>query len=177
MDLSAQIQKLKKKDIVDLRKQTPLITELPPAIGQLTSARELLLGENDISTLPDEIGKLVRLELLDVSRNRITALPSALGQMAALRTLNVAENKLFFTCVNPAVGQLKNLQRLDLTSNQVRPGIGVFVSSSQSLRGVACERWSSSRRRRVPLGFGCVVGAAVVVQLPVGGGWRRIAAN
>jgi hypothetical protein len=91
--LSAQIQKMKKKEIVDLRKFTPLITELPPAIGQLQKAKELLLSENDLAGLPDEIGKLVNLEVLDVSKNRINSLPSTIGQMASLRVLNLADNK------------------------------------------------------------------------------------
>src|SRR5437868_4930973 len=105
--LSAQILKLKIKEIVDLRKQTPRITELPPQIGQLQKARELFLSENDIATVPDEIGKLGQLELLDLSRNRLTGLPSTMGSLKSLKTLQLQENKLFFSGVHPCLGQLQ----------------------------------------------------------------------
>lgn len=77
-----EIEKHKKKEVVDLRKKG--ITELPPAIGVL-KCKELILAENDITTIPDEIGKLPNITHLDVSNNRLTGLPPDIGQLKTLK--------------------------------------------------------------------------------------------
>src|SRR4051794_16475028 len=80
--LAKEVEKQKKKDIVDLRKRG--INELPSAIGVL-KCKELILAENDITSVPEEIGKLPNLTLLDLSTNRITGLPPDIGQLQTLK--------------------------------------------------------------------------------------------
>lgn len=115
--LAKEIEKQKKKDVVDLRKRG--IQELPTAVGVLL-CKELILAENDISTIPGEIGSLRNLTLLDFSSNRVNALPVELAQLRTLQTLVLANNKLFFATHTLAIlGKLSALQKLDLSNNQL----------------------------------------------------------
>lgn len=66
--LAKEFDKLKKKEVVDLRKRG--IAEIPTQIGNLKVCRELILAENDITSIPEEIGKLPALQILDISQNR-----------------------------------------------------------------------------------------------------------
>jgi leucine-rich repeat protein SHOC2 len=114
--LQKEIEKNKKKEIVDLRKRG--ISDLPGAISVLR-CREFIIAENDISTLPDEIGKMSELIVLDASFNRINGLPFEIGQLKNLKELNLSNNKLFFAPLTPEIGNLKSLVKLDLSGNQL----------------------------------------------------------
>lgn len=111
-------KKYKRAEVVDLRKQG--VQEIPKSVRQL-QCRELILAENDITSLPDEIMKLPKLEVLDLGSNRINQLPPAVSDLAGtLRELWLGNNKLFFTApLTPNLGQLRLLQKLDLSNNQL----------------------------------------------------------
>jgi Leucine-rich repeat (LRR) protein len=114
--LAKDFEKLKKKEVVDLRKRA--LTELPTTIG-LLRCKELILAENDVVTIPDEIGKLPNLEILDFSNNRINSIPPEIGDLKLLRELIIHNNKLFFSPLTPDLGRLSALNKLDLSHNQI----------------------------------------------------------
>lgn len=114
--LAKEFDKLKKKEIVDLKKRG--IQELPTQIGNL-KCKELYLSENDISSIPIEISKCPNLSILDLSKNRITSLPSQIGELKTLKELILNNNKLFFSPLTPDLGKLNQLIKLDLSFNQL----------------------------------------------------------
>ena len=93
------------------------LTKLRPAIGQLTSLRELRLHGNQLTALPPEIGQLTRLERLWLDTNQLTALPPEIGQLTNLHELTLNGNQL--TALPPEIGQLTRLERLWLDKNQL----------------------------------------------------------
>ena len=104
------------------------ITELPPEIGQITTLRELYLGDNNLNELPPEIGKLVNLEILYLGCspfvpidaedcNNLTELPSEITQLTNLKVLNLVQNK--FSVFPPQIKDLKNLEELHLRYNDI----------------------------------------------------------
>ncbi|KAF8018788.1 hypothetical protein BT93_H3628 [Corymbia citriodora subsp. variegata] len=48
------------------------LTALPPALGAITSLRQLYVANNKLTSLPMEIGHLTQLEVLKVNNNRLT---------------------------------------------------------------------------------------------------------
>lgn len=51
------------------------LTQLPEAVGALTSLKELRLSNNRLTTLPRSLGKLVDLKLLIVDHNQLVSIP------------------------------------------------------------------------------------------------------
>ncbi len=92
--------------------------------------------------IPEDISNLQALELLDVSGNQLTALPPALGQLASLQVLflskcaffrltscltalitlqrlNASHNRIEAAGVPEELDDLRELEELDLTYNQI----------------------------------------------------------
>jgi internalin A len=117
------------------------LTELPPEIGQLTQLEVLVLGKeengeyigNKLTCLPPEIGLLKQLKVLQVSGNyrqkypnaypsakpgnQLSQVPAEIGQLTNLQQLDLRSNQL--SQVPAEIGQLTSLQQLDLSSNQL----------------------------------------------------------
>ncbi|ODG97604.1 hypothetical protein A4S05_12975 [Nostoc sp. KVJ20] len=97
------------------------LTELPEAIASLTHLQTLDLFENQLTELPEAIASLTHLQELDLSRNQLTELPEAIVNLIQLRKLSllniVEEGKL--KSLPHSIGQLANLEHLDLEGNKL----------------------------------------------------------
>ena len=54
---------------------------------------------------------------LNLFRDQLTSLPPAIGQLRNLKRLDLSDNQ--FTALPPQIGQLRNLKRLDLSGNRL----------------------------------------------------------
>jgi len=99
---------------------------LPQSIKHLSSIEVMMLGGNNIGgRIISEVGELVSLKVLslennfrkDVSSKRgfITSVPAEIGQLTNLETLNLADNAL--SGLVPQLSNLISLRRLQLSGN------------------------------------------------------------
>lgn len=112
-------------------------------IAQMTSLRDLKLSKNLFSgPLNSELSNLSSLEVLDLHGNNVSALPQNFEKMSRLRILNLSENsieslpfgdlaklpltellvrknKLTGTLIEDSVEELRQLQTLDASVNQL----------------------------------------------------------
>ena len=93
------------------------LTELPPALSQLTALTTLYLGNNQLTALPPELFQLTALTTLGLGGNQLTAIPPELGQLTELTTLYLGGNQL--TAIPPELFQLTALTTLYLGNNQL----------------------------------------------------------
>ncbi|WP_143814854.1 COR domain-containing protein [Magnetofaba australis] len=93
------------------------LTELPPAIGQLSGLELLDLSDNQLRALPEEIGGLANLQLMDLRGNQLTDLPASLGRLHNLAFLRLGGNQ--FETLPSVIGELRALRRLVLRGNRL----------------------------------------------------------
>lgn len=87
---------------------------------------ELDLRDQEIAELPPEIGKLQQLKRLRIGRkewwggerNPLTILPAEIGQLVNLEILDLKVNQI--TAIPPTIGYLTNLTRIDLSNNRLK---------------------------------------------------------
>nr|XP_048322337.1 receptor-like protein EIX2 [Ziziphus jujuba var. spinosa] len=95
-------------------------------LSRFSSLKELYLANNDLNgSIMENIGQLSNLEILDVSSNYITGMVSKLNgttpdllQFSSLKELYLANNKLNGSLME-SIGQLSNLEVLDVSSNYI----------------------------------------------------------
>jgi Leucine-rich repeat (LRR) protein len=135
-----------KYDSTSLELERISINGIPPEIGQLTDLTSLDLSGNKLTSLPPEIGQLTNLASLDLSKTFIHKIPEEIGNLRMLKhlyltntlisrsqyekvksllpncnidhnskSLNLANEQL--TSLPPEIGQLTNLNNLDLRAN------------------------------------------------------------
>jgi len=94
-----------------------MITELPPAIGNLRELTTLRLTLNAIKKIPKEIAQLKQLKLLDLTDN------AGLEDMDNLARVQSLERLLLYGCnltkLPDNIGDLKNLKELGLVGNNL----------------------------------------------------------
>lgn len=93
------------------------LSELDPAISQLSSLKELRLDNNIIVSLPPQIGNLHDLEILSVERNQLAKLPAAIGSLTKLEQLYLRSNPI--TELPPDLLQLDAVSSLTLPSTHL----------------------------------------------------------
>ncbi|MEO1628297.1 MAG: hypothetical protein AAFV25_24325 [Bacteroidota bacterium] len=97
------------------------ISRIPASIGSLGGLRKLSLHSNCLSSLPAEMFALTQLRELDVGINQLHSIPAGIEKLQHLKTLKLHsnwQNKIDLTPLWAVVGELKNLQRLELWSCQ-----------------------------------------------------------
>ena len=92
-------------------------------IGKLTNLQKADLNTNPLKSLPAEIKNLTKLKKLDAHNAGLEKLPPEIGQLKALENLHLGfefahyPNRL--TTLPKEIGNLSNLKKLNLTSNQL----------------------------------------------------------
>ncbi|KAE8729085.1 LRR repeats and ubiquitin-like domain-containing protein [Hibiscus syriacus] len=94
------------------------LTTLPPALGFLTSLRQLNVANNKLTSLPNEIGLLTQLEVLKADNNRITTIPACIGECGSLVEVDLSENLL--SELPDTFGNLHKLKALHLSNNGLK---------------------------------------------------------
>ncbi|KAL8263971.1 hypothetical protein R6Q59_022101 [Mikania micrantha] len=107
--------------------ETNDLEELPYTIGSCSSLVALKLDFNQLKGLPEAIGKLKCLEILtlhynrlDVSFNELEGIPESLCFATNLETLNIGKNFADMTALPRSIGNLENLQVLDISGDQIK---------------------------------------------------------
>ena len=93
----------------------PLNSEL----SNLSSLEVLDLHGNNVSALPQNVEKMSRLRILNLSENSIESLPFGDLAKLPLTELLVRKNKLTGTLIEDSVEELRQLQTLDASVNQL----------------------------------------------------------
>lgn len=92
-------------------------------IGKLTNLEKADLNTNPLKSLPAEIKNLTKLKKLDAHNAGLEKLPPEIGHLKALENLHLGfefahyPNRL--TTLPKEIGNLSNLKKLNLTSNQL----------------------------------------------------------
>ena len=108
--------------LTELVFSSPMMTVLPPEIGQFTQLKILTLGNiegNSLKTLPPEIGQLSELNKLSILGTKISVLPSEIAHLTNLTSLALNNNNNLKK-LPECIGQLTNLTSLDLGQNNLR---------------------------------------------------------
>ncbi|XP_010043405.2 LRR repeats and ubiquitin-like domain-containing protein At2g30105 [Eucalyptus grandis] len=103
------------------------LTALPPALGAITSLRQLYFANNKLTSLPVEIGHLNQLEVLKVNNNRISTLPLQIGDCISLVEVDLSSNLLLE--LPETLGNLRNLKALHLSNNGLKSLPGVLFTT------------------------------------------------
>jgi Leucine-rich repeat (LRR) protein len=109
------------RNLKELAKRTGLnlkgleLTDLPPAIGQLTNLRTLYLSTNYLKSLPPEMENLSNLSYLSLRFNPLGNVPSVVSKLTGLTHLDLGDTKL--TEVPAEIGNLTSLEEISLGTN------------------------------------------------------------
>ena len=105
---------------------------MPAEIGQLTSLRELCLGDNRQLIVPAEIGQLTSLKVLYLCYNLLDSVPAEIGQLRSLKQLWLHGNAL--TSLPAAIRELEAagcyVYLDDLDDDETRPRGAWLVGGS-----------------------------------------------
>ncbi|WP_372369121.1 leucine-rich repeat domain-containing protein [Candidatus Uabimicrobium sp. HlEnr_7] len=94
------------------------LKEIPSAVLQLKTLRNLYLGNNYIKMVPENIIKLYQLELLDLTDNKVESLPNSLSQLQKLKVLGLSGNSIQQI---PGIQSMKQLSNLILDHKSFSP--------------------------------------------------------
>lgn len=91
------------------------MTEIPPAIYQLSNLSELYLNQNRLACLPPDISQLIKLQILSLSFNELTCISSDVGLLTNLKMLYLTNNQI--STIPYELHKLKNLKAFFLRGN------------------------------------------------------------
>ncbi|KAJ3169064.1 hypothetical protein HK101_011514 [Irineochytrium annulatum] len=100
-----------------IKGNSPLITAVPDALGQLSGLVQLDMGGNGwTGTLPTSMSNLTALQSLKLGANKLSGDISILTTLTSLTTLDLNMNS-FNGSLPGSLGQLSSLNSLDLSNN------------------------------------------------------------
>ena len=108
-----------------------LTGRVPPALGNLTELRRLLLSGNQLTgEIPRELGRLTQLEILSLARTYLSGpIPPELGGLGKLSALDLSSTYVSGP-IPPELGELGNLSALYLShsnlSGPIPPELGAL---------------------------------------------------
>lgn len=95
------------------------IDTFPKCLLKLTDLEEVDLSRNQLKKIPDFVGQLTGILRLDLHSNYIEQLPKSIGLLESLCHLNLCNNSLGSAGLPADIGNLKNLQTLNLGMNRL----------------------------------------------------------
>ena len=139
-------------NLTELSFQSNVFTgTIPAALGGLTKLEELrLTGSQLTGPIPAALGNLTKLKNLTLLSNRLNgSIPGWLGSFSELTSLNLSHNKdtaddppqyVGFTGpIPPALGDLDNLENLDLKSNSLTGPIPPALGDLDNLKNLELQ--------------------------------------
>jgi internalin A len=93
--------------------------EIPSIVLEYRNLTALDVSGNGITQIPNEIGNLKRLRYLSLRGNKISELPKSLTQLDSLDSLDLGFNRLTSASFPVGLGNLKNLEWLNLVNNAI----------------------------------------------------------
>lgn len=111
------------------------IATFPKCLLKLRNIEELDLSRNQLKTIPEFISQLTGLSWLDLHSNQIEQLPESIGLLGSLVHLNLCNNNLDSAGLSPQIGNLRNLQVLNLGMNRLNalPSTLAFLTNLTEL--------------------------------------------
>jgi hypothetical protein len=105
--IASELPKLKQLNYLSIAGdyESALLTELPDAIGDITSLEMLRANHVGLTSLPASIAKLTKLVELDVCGNKLSTLIDLVAQLPKLRTLDYSDNPV-------AISERRELDKL-----------------------------------------------------------------
>ncbi|XP_066368879.1 receptor kinase-like protein Xa21 [Miscanthus floridulus] len=134
--IPVSLSKLKKLNRLSLSNNA-LSGPIPVSLGNLTELITLILGTNAISgAIPSSLSNCP-LEVLDLSHNNLSGpIPKELFFISTLsKSMNLAHNSLSGPFPSE-VGNLKNLNEIDLSNNMISGEIPTSIGECQSLENL-----------------------------------------
>ncbi|CAM0950528.1 unnamed protein product [Alopecurus aequalis] len=119
---------------------------IPSALANLTKLTTLLLSNNKlVGSVPPEIGNLATLKELDLRVNQLEgSIPTSIGNLTQLTTMFLDTNNKFIGSIPQEIsnlgsipqeiGSLKNMENLDLSSNNLTGPISGSIEHCSKLR-------------------------------------------
>ena len=120
-------------------------------LGGLTSLKTL---RTPVSSLPDNIGDLKALEFIELLIYN-TNFPSRFSECSSLKfaRINFFESATGTVTLSPKIGDLKNLEQFEITSNKLRE----LPASFSDLSALKILRLSTTNLQSIPSNFGNLV--------------------
>lgn len=105
-------------ELLDLQDNS--ITDLGPALREMTKLRNLAVAGNRLISIPSYVFESLFLDEINAARNRIAGslIPEGLTNLAALRSLDVSRNALTAISESESLNLL-SLQDLNITDNRI----------------------------------------------------------
>ncbi|XP_057789838.1 LRR repeats and ubiquitin-like domain-containing protein At2g30105 [Salvia miltiorrhiza] len=94
------------------------LASVPPALGALTSLKQLHIANNKLVCIPTEIGLLTDLEVLKAQNNRLKTIPTSIGNCISLVEVDLSCNLL--SELPETFGNLRKLKALYLSNNGLK---------------------------------------------------------
>ncbi len=115
--IPATIGRLSKLRLLDLRSNALSSENIPPQLARCEALEKVLLSQNVLTTIPLELTDL-KLKELDLANNVLTSVGDEIGNLKMVQRLDLSGNKLL--ALPAAIGKCTELRVLQLKTNELR---------------------------------------------------------
>ncbi|KAJ3677661.1 hypothetical protein LUZ60_003385 [Juncus effusus] len=106
--------------LVELRADYNKLRGLPEAVGKMEFLEVLSVRYNNLKGLPTTMSQLTKIKEINASFNELESVPESLCLATSLVKLNVGNNFADLRFLPKSIGNLENLEELDISNNQIR---------------------------------------------------------